>query len=64
MARPIKVYVSCVLDELADERLALKHALQDLPLTADWEFDFTSVSSGKLSDEYLDRIWDCDFVRF
>ena len=60
MARPVKVYVSCVLDDLADERLALKQALQDLPLSVKWEFDFTSVSSGSLSNEYLDRVWDCD----
>jgi hypothetical protein len=60
MARPVRVYVSCVLDDLADERLALKQAVQDLPLTVQWEFDFTSVSSGSLSNEYLDRVWDCD----
>lgn len=60
MARLVKVYVSCVLDDLADERLALKQALQDLPLSVQWEFDFTSVSSGSLSNEYLDRVWDCD----
>ena len=60
MARPVKVYVSCVQNELADERLALKQALINLPLSVQWEFDFTSASSGKLPDEYLDRIWDCD----
>ena len=31
-----------------------------LPLSVDWDFDFTSLSTGSLSDEYLDRIWDCD----
>jgi len=61
MSRPVKVYVSCVLDDLADERLALKQAVQDLPLSVQWAFDFTSVSSGSLSNEYLDRVWDCDF---
>ena len=28
MARSVKVYVSCVLNELADERLAVKQTLQ------------------------------------
>jgi hypothetical protein len=60
MARPIKVYVSCVQNELADERLAIKHSLLNLPLTVQWDFNFTSASSGRLSDEYLDQIWDCD----
>lgn len=60
MARSVKVYVSCVLDDLADERLALKQTVLGLPLSVEWEFDFTSVSSGRLSDEYLDRVWDCD----
>jgi len=60
MARPVKVYVSCGLNELADERLAVKQTLQALPLSVDWDFDFTSLSSGSLSDEYQDRIYDCD----
>lgn len=60
MAKSLKVFVSCALDELSDERIALKEVLQNLPLTVNWEFDFTSVASGKVSDEYLERIWDCD----
>ena len=61
MARTLKVYVSCALDELAEEKLAVKHALQSLPLSVQWEFDFTSTTSGRVSDEYLERVWDCDF---
>lgn len=60
MARSVKVYVSCVLNDLADEKLALKQTVRKLPLSVEWEFDFTSLSSGRLSDEYLDRVWDCD----
>ena len=60
MARPVKVYVSCALNELADERLAVKQTLLALPLSVDWDFNFTSLSTGSLSDEYLDRIWECD----
>jgi hypothetical protein len=61
MTRSLKVFVSCALDELGDERLALKQALQSLPLSVEWDFDFTSMASGKVSNEYLERLWDCDF---
>jgi len=60
MARLVKVYVSCVQNELADERLALKQSVLNLPLSVRWDFNFTSASSGRLSDEYLDQIWDSD----
>jgi hypothetical protein len=60
MPRALKVFVSCPLDELADERIAIKQALQSLPLSVDWDFSFTAASSGKPSTDYLETIWNAD----
>jgi len=60
MPRALKVYVSCPMDELADERIALKQALQELPLSVEWDFSFTSASTGKVSQDYLEAVWNTD----
>lgn len=58
--QPIIVFVSSMINELSNERQAIRQAIQQIPLTKPWLFEFTPPSSENVDDSYLNKVKDCD----
>ncbi len=54
------VFVSSVIAGLEAERQAVRAALQTIPLTRPWVFEFSPASSLPLAESYLSQVRRCD----
>jgi Sec-independent protein translocase protein TatA len=54
------VFVSSMISELSNERKAIRQAIQQIPLTKPWLFEFTPPSPEKLDESYLNKVKECD----
>jgi GNAT superfamily N-acetyltransferase len=61
---PLMVFVSSVMDpaveDLSDERDAAVTAIDSLPITRSWAFEYTPASADAADDTYLDKVDECD----
>jgi len=60
MEHPLTVFISSVIAGLADERRAAQSAIQAIPLTRAWLFEFSPASSLPLAESYLSKVRGCD----
>jgi hypothetical protein len=60
MENPLVVFVSSVIAGLEAERQAVRAALQAIPLTRPWVFEFSPASSLPLAESYLSQVRACD----
>jgi formylglycine-generating enzyme required for sulfatase activity len=60
METPLVVFVSSVIAGLQAERQAVRTALQAIPLTRPWVFEFSPASSLPLAESYLSQVRTCD----
>lgn len=60
MENPLVVFVSSMIGELREERRAVKEAIESIPLTRPWIFEYTPASTDRLEDSYLRWVRGCD----
>lgn len=60
MENPLVVFISSMIGELRAERRAVKEALEAIPLTRPWVFEYTPASPDKLQESYLRWARECD----
>ena len=60
MENPLLVFVSSAIRGLAAERQAAKTAVEAIPLSRPWVFEFTPASSLPLDESYLSNVRACD----
>lgn len=62
MDQPIAVFISSVIrdDELKDERLIAKKAIEELSIAKPWLFEFSEASSDDVKTHYLNRVNESD----
>lgn len=60
METPLIVFVSSVIAGLEAERQAAQVAIQAIPLTRSWLFEFSPASSQPLDQSYLSKVTTCD----
>ena len=60
MENKLVVFVSSLIGELFEERKAVKEALDAIPLTKPWVFEYTPASADPLEFSYLDKVRECD----
>ncbi|MBI2907237.1 MAG: SUMF1/EgtB/PvdO family nonheme iron enzyme [Chloroflexi bacterium] len=60
MENPLSVFVSSVIKGMEAEREAVREAIQSIPLTRAWLFEFSSASSLPLTESYLSKVRACD----
>jgi formylglycine-generating enzyme required for sulfatase activity len=62
MEPPLKIFVSSMIGELESERVALQIALEQLPLTRPWVFEYTPPAADALEESYLRHVQNCDLL--
>jgi len=60
MEEKLLVFVSSLIGELLEERKAVREALEAIPLTRPWVFEYTPASADPLESSYLDKVKECD----
>ena len=60
MENPLAVFISSVISGMAAERQAAQAAIQAIPLTRPWLFEFSSASALPLAESYLSKVRECD----
>ena len=60
MENPLVVFVSSVISGMEPERQAAWSAIQTIPLTRPWLFEFSSASSLPLEESYVSKVRGCD----
>jgi hypothetical protein len=60
MENPLLVFVSSAIQGMEAERAAARAAIQAIPLTRPWLFEFSSASSLPLAESYLSKVAGCD----
>ena len=60
MENPLVVFVSSMIGELWEERRAIKEAIEAIPLTCPWIFEYTPASTDRLEESYLRWVRGCD----
>lgn len=60
MERKLLVFVSSVIDELAEERKIAKEAIESINITIPWLFEFSPASSEDIETSYLKKVIECD----
>ena len=60
MENPLVVFVSSIIAGLEAERRAVQAAIQEIPLTRPWLFEFSPASSQPLDESYLRNVRGCD----
>jgi hypothetical protein len=60
MENHLMIFVSSLIGELAVERGAVKEALEAIPLTCPWVFEYTPASADPLEESYLGKVRECD----
>ncbi len=60
MENPLVVFVSSMIGELWGERRAIKEAIEAIPLTRPWIFEYTPASTDRLEESYLRGVRGCD----
>ena len=60
MENPLIVFVSSIIAGLEAERHAVQAAIQAIPLTRPWLFEFSPASSQPLDESYLSKVRGCD----
>jgi len=63
MENSLLVFISSLISELAEERKAIKEAVEAIPLAArPWLFELTPASSYSLEESYLAKVRECDLL--
>ena len=62
MEHPLLVFISSVISGMAAERQAAQAAIQAIPLTRPWLFEFSGASSLPLDESYLRKVRECDIL--
>ena len=57
---PLKVFVSSVMAELAEERKEVAHSIRAIPITRPWVFEQSPSSSDSVVKTYLDQVRKAD----
>ena len=60
MENPLVVFVSSMIGEFKEERGTVKEAIEAIPLTRPWVFEYTPASSDILDESYLRWVRECD----
>ncbi|MCX6030886.1 MAG: SUMF1/EgtB/PvdO family nonheme iron enzyme [Chloroflexi bacterium] len=60
MEQPLTVFISSVISGMEAERAAARAAIQTIPLTRPWLFEFSPASSLPLDESYLGKVRGCD----
>jgi len=60
MENRLLVFISSLIGEMALERKAVKEALETIPLTRPWVFEYTPASADLLEASYLNKVRECD----
>jgi hypothetical protein len=60
MRDPLTVFISSVIAGMEAERAAAQAAIQVIPLSRPWLFEFSPASSLSLEESYLSKVRDCD----
>jgi len=60
MENPLLVFISSVISSMAAERQAAQAAIQAIPLSRPWLFEFSPASSLPLAESYLSQVRACD----
>ena len=60
MENPLTVFVSSVISGMAAERGAARAAIEAVPLSRPWLFEFSPASSLPLDESYLSKVRGCD----
>jgi hypothetical protein len=58
---PFVVFISCIMEELSQERQILRTTLTALGITKPWMFELTPATNRDLDQKHLDNIRHCDF---
>jgi hypothetical protein len=60
MENKLVIFISSLIGELADERYAAKEAVEAIPFTRPWVFEYTPASTDPLEESYLVKVRECD----
>ncbi len=60
MEQKLKVFVSSSILEFFHERRVVKDAVDSIPITRSWVFEYTSASTDSLEESYLKQVRECD----
>jgi len=60
MEERLLVFVSSSIKEFTAERFVVKEAIESIPLTQPWVFEYTTASSDPLVESYLGKVRKCD----
>ena len=60
MNKPFRVFIGSAVSNMDTARAAVRAAIQAVPLTRPWLFEFSSASSTPLEESYLRKIQECD----
>ena len=60
MENRLMVFISSLIRELANERHTANEALEAIPVTRSWVFEYTPASADPLEESYLSKVRECD----
>lgn len=60
MEQKLRVFVSSSIMEFFHERGVVKDAVDSIPITRSWVFEYSSASTDSLEESYLKQVRECD----
>jgi len=56
----LTVFISSMIGELLKERQVVRDAINGIPLTRAWAFEYAPASADQLEESYLSKVQECD----
>ncbi|TEU16540.1 MAG: tetratricopeptide repeat protein [Anaerolineales bacterium] len=56
----LTVFISSMIGELLKERQVVRQAINSIPLTRAWAFEYAPASADQLEESYLSKVRECD----